>query len=356
MSKGKLTERLFDIFAFFLGKTRSCFPMVAVITALFYGMISGSGIAVIAAVGGMVLPYLIDMGYSSVYFAAMLACAGALGQLIPPSSAILQWCAITGDDTASMFKCAMVIGFTCGAFLLVLTWIHCRNDMGDRKKINEMYEKLQAKGLGKVFSESIWALLCPVIILGGIFSNVLSVAEAASVSVIYAAVVALFIYKTLDLKGLWMAFVESVKGVAGVAMLLAFAASFGQLLNAFNGSEIISAAVSSVFTTPVAFITASIVIMTVAMFFMNPSAIVAPLLSPVLDVFGINRAAFGAGLSGLGAIGSLTPPFGMGLYVVAPIVDEDPMKICKTLLPIWGGLTIIIAIFMYFPQLCTWVL
>jgi C4-dicarboxylate transporter DctM subunit len=250
----------------------------------------------------------------------------------------------------------MVIGMTCAVFLLVITWWHCRKDQGDREKIDQMYQDLRKLGLGKVVYDSIWAILSPVIILGGIFSGLLDVASAASVSVIYAAFVAVFIYKTLDFKGLWKAFLESVKSVAGVSMLLAFAASFGNLLNAFNGNEIIANAAASVFSTPASFITASILLMTIAMFFMNPSAVVAPILSPVLDVLNINRSAFGAGLSGLGAIGSLTPPFGMGLYVVAPIVNEDPMKICKTLLPVWAGMTIIISIFMYFPQLCTWVL
>lgn len=116
MSKGKLTEQIFAFFQYFLGKSRSCIPMVAVLTAIFYGMISGSGMAVVAAVGAMVLPMLIDYGYDRAFFAAMLAAAGSLGQLIPPSSAILQYCAMAGTDEGQMFKVGAVIGLPVQSF------------------------------------------------------------------------------------------------------------------------------------------------------------------------------------------------------------------------------------------------
>lgn len=142
MSKGHLTERIFNIFAYLFGSSRYCFPLVAVFTSLFYGMISGSGIAVVAAVGCMVLPYLVSMGYDVVFFAAMLACAGSLGQLIPPSSAILQGLpvieSVLGEgvtDVNQQFRVAMVIGWACGVFLLAMTILHCRKDGGDREKI-----------------------------------------------------------------------------------------------------------------------------------------------------------------------------------------------------------------------------
>lgn len=363
MSKGRLTERIFNIFGYLFGNARSCFPLVAVITSLFYGMISGSGIAVVAAVGCMVLPYLVEMGYDVVYFAAMLACAGSLGQLIPPSSAILQGLpiieSVLGEGATNLndqFKVAMVIGLTCGAFLLIMTVLHCRKDGGDRDKIQAKVRELRSLGFGKVFYDSIFALLCPVIVLGGIFSNIFSTAEAAAVSVVYAAIVALFIYKTVTIRELWDTILGSVKAVAKLAMLLAFAVSFAKLLGAFDLNEVISGAVSAAFGTPTAFILGSIAIMSIAMLFMNPGAIVGPIIYPVAQRFGINITVFSVCSSGVGAIGSLTPPFGMSLYVIAPVANQDPMAICKKVLPLWFGMTVIIAVFDLFPALCTWVL
>jgi C4-dicarboxylate transporter DctM subunit len=357
MSKGRLTERIFDIFAYLFGDFRSCFPLVAVLTSLFYGMISGSGIAVVAAVGCMVLPYLVEMGYDVVYFAAMLACAGSLGQLIPPSSAILQTASMMEDvDTAQCFKVAMVMGLTCGLFLLVMTVLHCRKDGGNREKIEARVKELRAKGFGKVFADSIWALLCPAIILGGIFSNIFTTAEAAAVSVVYAIIVSLVIYRTVDLKELWNTILGSVKAVAKLAMLLAFAVSFSKLLGAFGLDVVISQAASTIFGNRVSFIIMTVIIMSVAMLVMNPGAIVTPIVYPVAKAFGVELNVYCAGLSGLGAIGSLTPPFGMSLFVIAPIANKDPMDICRKVLPLWLGMTIIIALFMIFPGLATWVL
>ncbi len=354
MSQGKLTEQIFAFFQYFLGKSKSCIPIVAVLTAIFYGMISGSGMAVVAAVGAMVLPMLIEYGYNRAFFAAMLAAAGSLGQLIPPSSAILQYCAMAGTNETDMFKVGAVIGFTCAAALVIITFIHCRKDTGNMEKSLKAYEELKAHGFSKVVGTSIWGLLSPVIILGGIFTNILSVVEAAAVSVVYACIVSLFIYKSLDLKGLWDAFKGSVKNVASVAMMLAFAVAFSSLLDVFNGGEVIAKAITSVLSTPSAFIVASVVVMSVGMMFMNPIAIIVPIVAPIAASFGIDPMVYGAGMAGIVAIGSLTPPFGVSLYIMSPIAKVHPMTIAKRVLPLWGLMTGLILMYMLLPQLCMW--
>lgn len=354
MSQGQLTEKIFDVFRYFLGSFRSCIPLVAVLTAIFYGMISGSGMAVVAAVGAMVLPILIDYGYDRLFFACMIAAAGSLGQLIPPSSAILQYCAMAGTDESQMFKVGAVIGFTCAAALIIITLLHCRKDVGDQAKIQSSYQDLKEKGIGKVIGHGIWGIMSPVIILGGIFSNLLTVVEAAAVSVVYASIVSLFIYKSLDLKGVWKAILGSVKNVASVAMMLAFAVAFSSLMDIFNGGEIIGNAITSVLSSPAAFIFASIVVMSIGMMFMNPIAIIVPIVAPIAASFGIDPMVYGAGMSGIVAIGSLTPPFGVSLYIMAPIAKVDPFQIAKKILPLWGIMTLIISIYMFFPQLSVW--
>lgn len=356
MSEGKLTEKIFEFFQYFLGKFKSCIPIVSVMTAIFYGMISGSGMAVVAAVGAMVLPILIEFGYDRVFFAAMLAAAGSLGQLIPPSSAILQYCAMAGTDEGQMFKIGAIIGFTCAAALIILTLIHCRKDKGNQEKIQASYQSLKARGFKDVFGKSIWAILSPAIILGGIFTETLSVVEAAAISVVYACFVSICIYKSLDLNGLWKAFLGSVKSVASVAMMLAFAVAFGQLMDMFQGAQIIGKGITSVLSSPSAFIFASIVIMSIGMMFMNPIAIIVPVVAPIAASFGIDPLVYGAGMAGIVAIGSLTPPFGVSLYIIAPISGIEPFAVAKKVLPIWGIMTLIIGIYMFLPQLSTWVL
>ncbi|KIR01450.1 TRAP-type C4-dicarboxylate transport system, large permease component [Lachnospiraceae bacterium TWA4] len=354
MSHGGLTEKIFNVFRFAFGRFRACIPLVAVMTAIFYGMISGSGMAVVAAVGAMVLPILIEYGYDRLFFACMIAAAGSLGQLIPPSSAILQYCAMAGTDEGQMFKVGAVIGFTCAAALIIITLVHCRKDTGDQKLLKESYENLKQEGATKVVIEGIWGIMSPVIILGGIFSGILTVVEAAAVSVVYACIVSLFIYKSVDLKGLWVGIKGSVKNVASVAMMLAFAVAFSSLMNVFNGGEIIGNAITSILSSPVAFILASVVVMSIGMMFMNPIAIIVPIVAPIAASFGIDPMVYGAGMAGIVAIGSLTPPFGVSLYIMAPIAEVDPFAIAKKILPLWGTMTLIITIYMLFPALSTW--
>ena len=222
------------------------------------------------------------------------------------------------------------------------------------EKSRKAYESLKAEGFAKVVGTSIWGLLSPVIILGGIFSNLLSVVEAAAISVVYACIVSLFIYKSLDLKGLWEAFKGSVKNVASVAMMLAFAVAFSSLLDVFHGGDIIAAAITSVLSTPTAFIIASVVVMSIGMMFMNPIAIIVPIVAPIAASFGIDPMVYGAGMSGIVAIGSLTPPFGVSLYIMSPIAKVHPMTIARKVLPFWGVMTLIILIYMLFPQLSVW--
>lgn len=151
-----------------------------------------------------------------------------------------------------------------------MTILHCRKDGGDREKIEAKVKELRSESFGKVFYDSIFALLCPAIVLGGIFSGVFSTAEVAAISVVYAAFVSLVIYKTVTLQELWRTILNSVRSVAKLAMLLAFAVSFAKLLAAFNLNDVIATAVSAAFGTPTAFILGSVIIMSVAMLFMNP--------------------------------------------------------------------------------------
>ena len=174
--------------------------------------------------------------------------------------------------------------------------------------------------------------------------------EAAAISVVYACFVSLFIYKSLDLKGLWEAFKGFCKRtVASVAMMLAFAVAFSSLLDVFHGGDIIAAATSKRSFYSTAFVIASVVVMSIGMMFMNPIAIIVPIVAPIAASFGIDPMVYGAGMSGIVAIGSLTPPFGVSLlYIMSPIAKVHPMTIAKKVLPFWGVMTLIILIYMLF--------
>ena len=175
MARGGISKRLFDLFSFFIGKRTAGLPCAAVITCLFYGAISGSGIATVAAVGSMTIPLLVELGYDKKFCTALVAVAGSLGVIIPPSIPFIMY------------------GMASG--LMVYAVFYCKKHGEDKEKINAKIDALHEQGLWKVFKSSFFAVLSPVIILGCIYSGVASPTEAAVISVFYSLIVSIFIYK-----------------------------------------------------------------------------------------------------------------------------------------------------------------
>ena len=161
MAKGGISKKLFDVFAYFIGNKTAGIPIAVVCTCLFYGAISGSGIATAAAVGGMTIPIMISLGYDKVFAAALVATAGGLGVIIPPSIPFIMYGLVTGTSVGAMFTAGILPGLLIGLCLMVYAYIYCRRHGEDKAKISANYNALKSKGFLRVFRESFWALLSP---------------------------------------------------------------------------------------------------------------------------------------------------------------------------------------------------
>ena len=226
MAKGGVSKKLFDVFSFFIGKRTSGMPCAVIITCLFYGAISGSAPATVAAVGSMTIPLLVKLGYDKTFVTAIVAVAGGLGVIIPPSIPFILYGMASGTSVGRMFMAGIVPGLLIAALLMIYAFYYCKKHGEDKDKINEEVNALHNKGFKKVFFESFWALLTPVIILGCIYSGVASPTEAAVISVFYALFISMFIYKSLRVKDLYDVFVESIKTFAPILFILASAVAF----------------------------------------------------------------------------------------------------------------------------------
>lgn len=223
MAKGGVSKKLFDVFSFFIGKRTSGMPCAAIITCLFYGAISGSAPATVAAVGSMTIPLLVKLGYDKTFVTAIVAVAGGLGVIIPPSIPFILYGMASGTSVGRMFMAGIVPGLLIAALLMIYAFYYCKKHGEDKDKIDAEVNALHDKGFKKVFFDSFWALLTPVIILGCIYSGVASPTEAAVISVFYALFLSLFIYKSLHVKDLYDVFVESIKTFAPILFILASA-------------------------------------------------------------------------------------------------------------------------------------
>lgn len=356
MSKGQISDRVFHVFAYFLGAKRGFLPICAILTAMFYGMVSGSGIACIAAIGSLCLPMLIKVGYDRAYYGALLGAAGCLGMTIPPTNTLLEMNVLTGVETTGLFKTSMVLGLVSGAVLILMCYFHCWKDNGNETLILANHEELRREGFVKVFSNSVWAIVSPVIILGGIFSGIFSALEAAAVSVIYSSIVGVYVYKTIAWKDIWKTVEESMKAIGPLCMILAFSVSFSKVIAALGGDVLISQAVTSIITSPAVYMILSVVIFTIGGMFMNVRPLLVPIMFPIAEQLGLNPTVWCIVVSSMGSIALLTPPFGLGLYTIAPMTGEAAGKVVKLMVPFIVMLTIVSLIFGLFPQLSLWVL
>ena len=230
MARGQISKRLFDVFSYFLGKRTAGIPCAVIITCLFYGAISGSAPATVAAVGSMTIPLLIDMGYDKVFSTAIVAVAGGLGVIIPPSIPFIMFAMASGASVSDLFLAGIVPGILIGVLLMAYAFVYCKVKGEDREKIDSQIKVLHDKGFLKVFAESFFAILSPVIVLGCIYSGIASPTEAAVISVFYSLFISMFIYKTLKVRDLWGILTEAMRTYAPIMFILAASTAFSRVL------------------------------------------------------------------------------------------------------------------------------
>jgi len=356
MARGGISRKLFDVFAVFIGKLKAGMPCAVVVTCLFYGAISGSGPATVAAVGAMCIPVLTELGYSKMFAAAIVATAGGLGVIIPPSIPFIMYGVTTGESIGAMFTGGVLPGVVIALCLMVYCIFYCVKHGEDKEKINSAVDALHKRGVFKVILDGFWALLTPVIILGGIYSGFFTPTEAACVSVFYAIIISCFVYKSMKLREIFDHLKAAVKSYAPICLLIAFAIAFGRVLTLLNAPAIISDLLTTTFSNKYTFLLALNIVMLIMGMFMDTAsaiAILGPILLATAKGFGMSGIHFGIILVTNLAVGLVSPPVGINLFVAAPLVQTTPAKLGKQV--IMPCLFFLVALFLitYIPWFST---
>ena len=356
MAEGGISKRLFNFFAYFVGRFTGGIPCAVILTCLFYGAISGSGPATTAAVGAMCVPFMVSLGYEKKWSAGLIAVAGGLGVIIPPSIPFVLYSLATGVSTGSLFIGGILPGILIGLLLMVYAVIYCRRKGEDRERINDELRKLRERGFRKLFLESLPSLLCPVIVLGGIYAGFVTPTEAACISVFYALIVSLFIYRTIKVKDLIPMLANAVKTYGGLAFVLAFATAFGRVLSLTKATSIITDFITTNFHSGWVVMGILVVIFLLLGMVMDtgPAIIIlAPVLLPAVQALGINEVHFGVVLVCCLSIGLATPPFGLDLFVAGNLAEEQPMAVARRALPFMLAFLAALLVITFVPWLST---
>ncbi len=357
MAKGGISRKLFNFFAFFAGRMTGGLPCAVILTCLFYGAISGSGPATTAAVGAMCIPFLSDLGYDKTWSAGLIAVAGGLGVIIPPSIPFVLYSLATGVSTGDLFLGGVMPGLLIGVALMVYAVFYCMKHGEDKEKIKARMDELSSEGFFHLFKDSFWALLCPVIVLGGIYTGIVTPTEAATVSVFYALIVSLCIYKTMKLSELMPMLCESVKTYGGLAFVLAFATAFGRVLALTRATRAVETFILGNFHSSFAVLTVLVIIFFILGMVMDtgPAIIIlAPVLLPACQKLGVDPVHLGVILVCCLSIGLATPPFGLDLFVAGNIAEKQPMEVAKKAIPFIVAFTVSLFLITYVPWFSTY--
>ena len=354
MAEGGISKKLFGFFAYFVGRFAGGVPCAVILTCLFYGAISGSGPATTAAVGAMCVPFLVGLGYDRKWSAGMIAVAGGLGVVIPPSIPFVLYSLATGVSTGALFLAGILPGILIGVSLMIYAVIHCRRNGEDKALIKEAINELSEKGFGHLFLDSLPALLCPVIVLGGIYAGFVTPTEAACISVFYGLIVALFIYRSIGPKDIIPIMSTAVRTYGGLAFVLAFAVAFGRVLSLTGASAAITNFITGTFGSALPALTFCMILFLVLGMVMDtgPAIIIlAPVLLPGMQALGVDPVHFGAVLVCCLSIGLATPPFGLNLFVISNLANEKPMSVARRALPFIGMFLIALVMIVYIPDI-----
>ena len=240
MAKGGISKKLFNVFAYFLGRFTAGMPCAVIVTCLFYGAISGSAPATVAAVGSMTIPILTSLGYNLTFSTAIVAVAGGLGVIIPPSIPFIMYGMASGASVSNLFLAGIIPGLMIGFLLMLYAIYHCKRFGEDKEKIHAEVSQLHEKGLLRVLKESFFALLSPVIILGCIYTGIASPTEAAVISVFYAFLISLLVYRSIHLRDIWGIFVEAIRTFTPILFILAASTAFSRVLTLMQVPQTVS--------------------------------------------------------------------------------------------------------------------
>ena len=346
-----ITVKLIDVANAIIGWIRGSVAVVTVLASALFGAISGSGVATASAIGGITIPAMQREGYPSEFSTAIASISSILGPIIPPSITLIVYASITNVSVSQLFMGSVIPGILLAGSLIVYALVY-----GKRKNL-PAHEKQTPKQIGHAFKEGIWALLMPIIILGGIFGGIFTPTEAAAVAVVYALIISLTVYRDMKLSELPQVFVEASVSTATIMMMVGLSkASSYVVVTSGLPQQLLDVFTSITSNRIVILLLLNLLFLIIGMLMEANAAIImmTPILTPLLTAFNIDALQFGIVMSFNLCIGLVTPPVGRCLLICNQIAKTRLMKALKAMMPMLLISVIVLMLITYIPALTTW--
>lgn len=342
-----ITGKLIDVSNALIGWIKGSLAVVTVLASALFGAISGSGVATASAVGGTTIPAMKEPDH---FAAAISGIAAILGPIIPPSITLIVYASITDLSVSKLFVGSVIPGILMAVGLIIYALFYGKkNDL-------PAHERKSAKEVLLIFKDSIWALLMPVIILGGIFGGIFTPTESAAVAVVYALLVSLLIYKDIKIKDIPGIFVDGAISTATILMLVGISKSSGYVITTSGlPHQVLEVFSSFTNSTVVILLLLNILFLVIGMLMEANAAIImmTPILLPLLDAFGIDPLQFGIMMSFNLCIGLVTPPVGICLLMTNQIAEARFVQTLKSVMPMLLIGVVVLMLVTYIPQVTT---
>jgi C4-dicarboxylate transporter, DctM subunit len=348
METGGISRRLVEFAKSLVGGVQGGLPITCVLTCMIFAAVSGSSVATTFAIGAILIPALIKHGYPTTWAAALQATSAELGVIIPPSIPMILYGVSAEVSIGEMFIAGFGPGIFIGVALILFVWAFCKykgwgkNDGDGRLSV------------GKATWQAAFALMMPVIILGGIYGGVFTPTEASAVAVFYALIVGMVIYREISFKQLYMILRKSVISSAVIMFIIANAGLFAFLITRAGVPDAIGKWLQAVLKDPTWFLLGvNVALFFIGMFIETSAAIIvlAPILAPVAVHFGIDPIHFGLVMVVNLALGMITPPFGVNLFAACTVARISLDRIVKDLIPFVLVVLACLMVVTYVPQL-----
>ncbi|WBU59902.1 TRAP transporter large permease [Paracoccus albus] len=348
MSRGGVSTRLVDFAKSIIGGMQGGLASTCVVTCMIFAAISGSSVATTYAIGAILIPAMVAHGYPTPMAATIQASSAELGVIIPPSVPMIIYAVSTETSVTKLFMAGIVPGMLIAAMLVAMVQIWCRLKGYGTRDGEARLSIITSTG------RAFWALLLPIIILGGIYGGVFTPTEASAVAVGYALLVGMFIYREITPRDLPEIFRTAAVSTAAIMLIIGTAGLLSFLVNLSGLPRVIGGWAEGNFTSPWAFLLfVNLLLFVVGMFIETSAAILVlgPILAPIAISYGIDPVHFGVVMIVNLAMGMITPPLGVNLFAAASVAQIPVQRMFRSLLiPL---LTVVVALLLitYIPDI-----
>ncbi|KGP90637.1 C4-dicarboxylate ABC transporter permease [Pontibacillus chungwhensis BH030062] len=349
MEHGGISERLIEFAKSLVGQLKGGLAHVSIVACVFFAAISGSATATTAAVGGILIPAMVKAGYDRSFATSVQAVGGTTGIIIPPSVPLVLYGVAAGESVSSLFIAGVIPGILIGGSLMVVAYI-----ISVIEGYGANAEGFNLKRVGETFKNAFLALLMPIIILGGIYGGIFTPTEASVVAVVYGLFIGIFVYKQITIQKLREILVSSVVITSTILFIIGTASLFGMVLTRERVPQNIAEMFMASDLSPIVILLLiNLFLLLVGTFMETIAAIIilTPILLPVMNGIGVDPIHFGIIMVANLAIGLVTPPVGIALFVGAQIGNTKFEALVKAVLPFLIMMIVDVLLITFIPQL-----